>query len=170
MTGIFPDKLKIAIVRPIYKGKDSDPHLFGNYRPISLLPTISKLLEKVVHKQLYDYMTKNSLFKNNQYGFRANHSTEYATMEFVDRAMYEIDNGKIPFTVLLDLSKAFDTLDHQILLNKLKHYGIQGIYLKWFSSYLSNRVQFVSYKGKLSDPQNLTTGVHKGLFWDHFYS
>ena len=162
MTGIFPDKLKIAIVRPIYKGKDSDPHLFGNYRPISLLSTISKLLEKVVHKQLYDYMTKNSLFKNNQYGFRANHSTEYATMEFVDRAMYEIDNGKIPFSVLLDLSKAFDTLDHQILLNKLKHYGIQGIYLKWFSSYLSNRVQFVSYKGKLSDPQNLTTGVPQG--------
>jgi len=162
MTGIFPDKLKIAIVRPIYKGKDSDPHLFGNYRPISLLVTISKIFEKVVHKQLYDYMTKHNLFKNNQYGFRANHSTEYATIEFVDRAMYEIDKGNIPFSVLLDLSKAFDTLDHQILLKKLNHYGIQGIHLKWFASYLSDRVQYVSYKDKLSDPRKLTTGVPQG--------
>ena len=110
MTGFFPDKLKIAIVKPIYKVKDSDPHLFGNYRPISLLPALSKIFEKVVHKQLYDYMTQHDLFKNNQYGFRANHSTEYATIEFVDRAMHELDNGNIPFSVFLDLSKAFDTL------------------------------------------------------------
>jgi exonuclease III/predicted metal-binding protein len=162
MTGIFPDKLKIAIVRPIYKGKDSDPHLFGNYRPISLLSTISKIFEKVVHKQLYDYMTNHDLFKNNQYGFRANHSTEYATIEFVDRAMHEIDKGHIPFSVLLDLSKAFDTLDHEILLKKLSHYGIQGIYLKWFTSYLSDRTQFTSFKNKLSDPKKLTTGVPQG--------
>ena len=162
MTGIFPDKLKIAIVKPIYKGKDSDPHLFGNYRPISLLPALSKIFEKVVHKQLYDYMTKHNLFKNNQYGFRANHSTEYATIEFVDRAMHELDNGNIPFSVFLDLSKAFDTLDHNILLKKLSHYGIQGIYLKWFTSYLSDRIQYTSFKNQSSDPKKLTTGVPQG--------
>ena len=162
MTGIYPDQLKIAIVTPIYKGKDSDPHDFGNYRPISLLPTISKIFEKVAHKQLYDYMTKHNLFNNSQYGFRANHSTEYATTEFVDRAMQEIDQGKIPISILLDLSKAFDTLDHQILLKKLHYYGIQGIYLKWFTSYLNDRVQNVLYKNKLSEPQKLTTGVPQG--------
>ena len=162
MTGIFPDKLKVAIVSPIYKGKDSDPHEFCNYRPISLLPTISKVFEKVVHKQLYEYMNKNKLLNNSQYGFRPNHATEYAAMEFVDKTMSDIDKGKIPISIFLDLSKAFDTLDHTILLNKLYHYGIQGIYLKWFSSYLSNRIQHVTYNRKKSHSQNITTGVPQG--------
>ena len=162
MTGIFPDKLKIAIVSPIYKGKETDPHEFINYRPISILPTISKLFEKVVHKQLYKYLNSNNLLNNSQYGFRPNHSTEYAAMEFVDHTMHDIDQGNIPLSVFLDLSKAFDTLDHNILLKKLHHYGIRGIYLDWFSSYLSNRIQYVAYNHKMSQPQKLTTGVPQG--------
>ena len=161
-TGIFPDKLKTAIVSPIYKGKNTDPHVFGNYRPISLLQTISKIIEKIVHKQLYDYMSQQRLFNNSQYGFRKNHSTEYATMEFIDMAMHEIDKGLMPFSIFIDLSKAFDTLDHQILLNKLKHYGIQGVQLNWFKSYLTERTQFVTYNGVVSDPMKITTGVPQG--------
>ncbi len=162
ITGIFPDKLKTAIVSPIFKGKNTDPHEFGNYRPISLLQTISKVIEKVVHKQLYDYMTQHNLFANSQYGFRKNHSTEYAAMEFVDKAMHEIDKGMIPFSIFIDLSKAFDTLDHQILLDKLAHYGIRGPQLDWFRSYLTERTQYVTYNNVLSDPMKLTTGVPQG--------
>ena len=162
MTGIFPDKLKMAVVTPIYKGKDSDPHEFGNYRPISLLPTLSKIFEKVVHLQLYDYINSNNLLNKSQYGFRPNHATEYAAMEFVDQTMQELDKGNIPLSIFLDLSKAFDTLDHKILLKKLHFYGIRGIYLEWFSSYLSNRTQYVAYNHKLSHPLQLTTGVPQG--------
>ena len=162
MTGIYPDKLKIAIVSPIYKGKESDPYEFSNYRPISLLPTLSKIFEKVVHKQLYAYLNTNNLLNNSQYGFRPNHATEYATMEFVDRATHDIDTGNIPISIFLDLSKAFDTLDHKILLKKLHYYGIRGVYLEWFSSYLRDRVQYVKYNHKLSHPNKLTTGVPQG--------
>ena len=162
MTGIFPDNLKIAIVSPIYKGKESDPHEFCNYRPISLLPTISKVFEKVVHKQLYEYLNQNNLLNSSQYGFRPNHATEYAAIELVDKAMSDIDKGKIPLSIFLDLSKAFDTLDHTILLKKLYHYGIRGVYLKWFSSYLSDRIQHVTYNRKMSHSHKITTGVPQG--------
>ena len=162
VTGIFPDQLKIAIITPIYKGKNTDPHWFSNYRPISLLPTISKIVEKVIHKQLYRYMNNNKLFKNSQYGFRENHSTEYAAMEFVDNTLQKMDKGLIPFSIFIDLSKAFDTLDHQILLNKLHHYGIRDNCLNWFKSYLTNRTQYTVFKGSKSIPKTIETGVPQG--------
>ena len=108
-TGIFPNRLKIAKVIPLFK--KSDPHIFDNYRPISLLSSISKTFEKVVFNQVYAYFTNNS-----QYGFRKLHSTEYASLEMVDRISQYLDNGKLPITVYLDLSKAFDTINHEILL------------------------------------------------------
>ena len=162
VTGIFPEQLKIAIVTPIYKGKSSDPQAFGNYRPISLLPTLSKIIEKVVHKQLYDYMTKNNLFNNSQYGFRTNHSTEYAAMDFVDKAAKCLDDGEIPFSIFIDLSKAFDTLDHNILLKKLHFYGIRDTQLSWFKSYLTGRTQSVKYNDAVSSKLELITGVPQG--------
>ncbi|MCP4990727.1 MAG: reverse transcriptase family protein, partial [Colwellia sp.] len=162
ITGIFPKKLKIAIVIPIYKGKNADPNNFGNYRPISLLPTLSKIIEKVVHKQLYEYMDTNNLFNNSQYGFRKNHATEYAAMEFVDKVAETLNNKCTPFAIFIDLSKAFDTLDHQILLQKLNYYGIQGAQLSWFESYLSGRNQSVKYREAVSTSQLLTTGVPQG--------
>ena len=109
VNAIFPTNWKIALVTPIYKEKNSDPHEFHNYRPISLLPAMSKILEKVVHEQLYEYMTDNKLFNNSQYGFRTNHSTEYAAIEFIDRTLNDMEKGLIPFSIFLDLSKAFDT-------------------------------------------------------------
>ena len=162
ITGIFPNSLKTAIVTPIYKGKNTDAHVFGNYRPISLLPTISKIIEKVVHSQLYKYMVDNSLFTSSQYGFRKNHSTEFATMEFVDQTMNAIDKQQIPVAILIDFSKAFDTLDHNILLGKLNYYGIQGVALSWFKNYLTGRTQYVNYNGIKSEEIKLTTGVPQG--------
>ena len=160
LTGIFPDKLKIAQVMPLYK-KDN-PHIFDNYRPISLLPVVSKIFEKIVYIQLYDYMVKNQLLYKSQYGFRQEHSTELATLEFTDRVMHHLDNKKIPITIFLDLSKAFDTLDHSILLDKLHFYGIKNTPLNWFKSYLSKRCQYVDFNGTESSKLPLTTGVPQG--------
>ena len=162
ITGIFPKNLKHALVSPIYKGKNSDPQEFVNYRPISLLPTLSKVIEKVVQAQLHKYMSENNLFTNSQYGFRSNHSTEHAAIEFVDRVAQKLDEGEIPFSIFIDLSKAFDTLDHNILLQKLQHYGIRGIALNWFKSYLTERTQSVKFNGEISAPVTLKTGVPQG--------
>ena len=162
MTGIFPDKLKVAIVTPIYKGKNTDQHEFGNYRPISVLPAMSKIFEKVVHSQIYEYMNKKKFLNRSQYGFRAKHSTEYATIEFVEKAAKSLDNSHIPFSVFIDLSKAFDTLDHAILFKKLQYYGIHGTELEWFKNYLTDRTQYVTYNKTLSSAQYLTTGVPQG--------
>ena len=162
VTGIFPKQLKKAVVIPIYKGKNSDPNDFGNYRPISLLPTLSKIIEKIVQKQLYEYMDSNNLFSNSQYGFRKNHATEYAAMEFVDKIGETMNNKQTPFAIFIDLSKAFDTLDHHILLQKLTYYGIQGTQLAWFESYLTGRTQCVKYNKSFSSELPLNTGVPQG--------
>ena len=159
-TGIFPDRLKIAKVIPLYK-KD-DPRIIDNYRPISLLPVLSKVFERAAFNQLYDYMQRNKLLYAYQYGFRKLHSTELASVELVDRIRHDIDNGKIPLSVFLDLSKAFDTLDHSILLQKLKFYGVSGTSLQWFTSYLINRRQLVDIDGTYSTVTNITTGVPQG--------
>ena len=160
-TGIFPDSLKLAIVKPLFKNKDSEND-FGNYRPISLLTTISKIFERVIFNQLYEYMTLNNLFINSQYGFRKKHSTELAALELVDRVAKDMDKNKVPLSIFIDLSKAFDTLDHEILLQKLKHYGVEGIALGWFKSYLTNRKQKVNYDGMMSITLDLKTGVPQG--------
>lgn len=159
-TGIFPDDLKIAKVLPIYK-KD-DETLFDNYRPISILPAISKLFERVVYNQLYDYFIQNKLLYYSQHGFRKLHSTETATLEFIDKILQHLDSGKLPIAIFIDLSKAFDTIDHRILLYKLQYYGITGSALLWFKSYLSNRSQFVQFKDTSSSKLYLTTGVPQG--------
>ena len=140
-TGIFPDRLKIAKVVPLIK--KGDQHILDNYRPISLLPVVSKVFEKVVFNQLYQYVTDNNLIFTSQYGFRKLHSTELASLELVDRVFQHLDKGKLPLSIFLDLSKVFDTLDHHILLNKLKFYGLSSTHLKWFDSYLHGRKQYV---------------------------
>ena len=160
MNGVFPQKLKIAKVIPIFK-KD-DIHLLNNYRPISLLPAISKVFEKVVHNQLMNYFLENNLFYDHQYGFREGFSTELALTEFVDRISAILDNRQIPFAIFMDLSKAFDTLDHSILLTKLRHYGILNNELNWFSSYLTNRSQYVEINGITSELCTIQTGVPQG--------
>ena len=107
-------------------------------------------------------MTKNELFNTSQYGFRKKHSTEFATIELVDKIAKEIDKKEIPFSIFIDLSKAFDTLDHEILLKKLRYYGIEGTQLKWFKSYLTGRRQSVKFNDTISSQLEIKTGVPQG--------
>jgi hypothetical protein len=158
--GIFPDALKLAKVIPLFK-KD-DPSYFNNYRPISLLLSVSKIYEKIVHKQLLSYFTNNKLLYAHQYGFRPLHSTEAASLELIDRIFSLLDEDKIPFAIFMDLSKAFDTLNHNILLYKLSYYGIKNISYSWFQSYLSDRKQYVNYNNTKSSISTLSLGVPQG--------
>ena len=131
-NGVFPDKLKIAKVVPIHKSDDDT--MFNNYRPISILPTLSKIFEKVIFNQVHEHFHVNNLYFSNQYGFRKKHSTELAVLEVIDRITYQLDQGITPINIYLDLSKAFDTLDHDILLTKLQYYGVNGSALALFRS------------------------------------
>ena len=136
--------------------------LFSNYRPISLLSSISKIYEYVIFHQLLNYIDTNKLFYNDQYGFRPRHSTELAAVRFVTDLIKDMDNYKIPTTVLIDLSKAFDTLNHDILLSKLGYYGVSGVELRLLSNYLSDRVQYVEYLGAISQTRSIGVGVPQG--------
>ena len=160
LTGIYPDKLKIAKAIPLLK-KD-DTLLMDNYRPISLLSSISKLFEKVVSNQVSEYFMKNNLFHDGKYGFRDSHSTELANIELADRIISALDEKQLPVTIYMDLSKAFDTLDHDTLLKKLNYYGISDTTLEWFRSYLSHRSQYVELNGVSSAWKTITTGVPQG--------
>ena len=159
-NGIFPDKLKIAKVVPIFKSGDCA--LTNNYRPISLLPVISKVIEKIIYTQLSLYFESNKLFSDSQYGFRPNRSTEQATLELTDRIISAMDNNDVPIGILLDLSKAFDTIDHAILLSKLEHYGVDGIPLQLVKNYLTNRKQYVKLNEVNSNLLPINTGVPQG--------
>ena len=159
-SGNFPNSLKIARVTPIYKeGSKTDTN---NYRPISVLPTMSKIFEKVVHKQLYTYLEINSLLDQNQFGFREKRSTTHAILNFLQYLYKNIDSNKIIISIFLDFRKAFDSVDHNILLSKLKAYGIRGHALDWFQSYLSNRMQYVCLNDVNSDLKPIKYGVPQG--------
>ena len=121
-TGIFPDAFKVSKVTPIFKKGDCS--LMSNYRPISLLPTISKIFERVIHDQMYEYFNEFNLLAEQQYGVRKKHSTEYAAIKLIDHVSKQMENGKTPGNLYIDLSKAFDTLAFDILLFKLKYYGV----------------------------------------------
>ena len=136
--------------------------MFENYRPISILPAISKVLEKTIVNQLHDYFQDNKLYFKNQYGFRRNHSPEYAALELIDRGILDVDKSEISFSIFIDLSKAFDTLDHTILMNKLQYFGIKDTALDLCQSYLSNRRQYVQIGNNISATTAITTGVPLG--------
>ena len=133
--GVFPDRMKAADVTPLFKSKDWTNKT--NYRPISLLLTISKILKKIMYKRTYSFMHHNCSIYHSQYGFRRNHSCELAACELLGEIIKGQENKKHTLVVYLDLSKAFDTLDHGILLKKLCRYGIRGPALNWFNSYLT---------------------------------
>ena len=120
------------------------------------------MFERVVFNQLYQYLDFNNLLFDSQYGLRKQHSTELAALELIDRIHKSMDNGQIPVSIFLDLSKAFDTLNHTILLSKLKHYGIKNKAFQWFNSYLSNRHQYVEFEGARSETLGLEMGVPQG--------
>ena len=152
--------MKIAKVTPIYK-KD-DKKFIKNYRPISVLPVISKVFETVICDQLCEYFSSKNLLCSQQYGFRKNSSTELAALEVIDRLLTQLDDQLIPINFYLDLSKAFDSLNHNILLNKLSYYGVTHMANTLLRSYLSNRKQYVMVGDVRSSTQPITSGVPQG--------
>ena len=158
--GVFPAELKIARVIPLYKGVNNQ--LIHNYRPISVLPFFSKIFEKIVSKYVLRFLDDNNILYEYQFGFGKHHSTSHAIITLVERVTKALDTGKYIVGVFLDLKKAFDTVDHCILLNKLEKYGIRGNILNWFKSYLSFREQFVEYNDCHSDKKQITHGVPQG--------
>ena len=160
IQGCVPDKLKVAKVTPIFKSGNKEE--LSNYRPISILPICSKILEKIVHKQLYKYVTDNDLMYDGQSGFRKQHSTSTALVKTIDEWNMEIDKGKYVGAIFVDLSKAFDMVNHRLLINKLNSLGITGIENNWFNSYLKNRTQCVSINGTVSTNNIIMSGVPQG--------
>ena len=160
-TGIYIEKLKISKIIPIYKEK-GDELLSQNYRPISLLSNINKIFEKIMHKRLYSFMEKQGAIFEKQFGFRKHHSTSHALLDLTEDIRQAIDSNKFSCGVFIDLQKAFDTVDHTILLKKLDHYGIRGVANAWFNSYLTNRKQYVSISGFDSDLKTAEFGVPQG--------
>ena len=160
-TGVFPISLKIAKITPIFKSEDVTD--MSNYRPISVLPCFSKILEKIMYNRLYNHLYENNILYNEQFGFQKNTSTDHAILELVDELRQSFNENKFTVVVFIDLSKAFDTIDHEILLHKLKHYGVNGNILKWFSNYLSNRKQYIQYdKINKTNCLNTKCGVPQG--------
>ena len=159
-TGVFPECWKIASVVPIHKAGRKD--VFGNYRPISLLSSFSKILEKVMNKRLMLFLENNALLSSKQFGFRRGRSTEDAVSLLVDRVVSYLDKGLPCIGVFLDLAKAFDTVSLPILLRKLELFGIRGKALEWFSSYLCRRRQCVRVGSLVSDMENINFGVPQG--------
>ena len=160
--GVVPDCLKSARVTPIYKSGSNCPRTLLNYRPISILPSLSKLYEKLVHSRLLNYLDRFNLLYPRQYGFRPQHSTMDALQDLSIQLYDNADKNTYTIGVFLDLSKAFDTVNHKILLHKLHHYGIRGNAHKWFTSYLTNRKQCVEINSTKSDWLPISCGVPQG--------
>ena len=160
-TGIVPDAMKLAKVVPIFKKSGSDA-IMKNYRPVSLLPVLSKILERIVYNRLFNYLMKHKIISAAQYGFQPNRGTEHAILELQDRVINIMNNKECCVGVFMDLSKAFDTLDHKILLNKLDNYGIRGVAHDWFRNYLSERKQYVHINGVSSEHLPISCGVPQG--------
>lgn len=158
--GIVPEKFKIANVIPAHK-KGSELCV-NNYRPISLLSVFNKLLEKMMFSRLMSFINHNNILFHKQFGFRKHHSTLQAVLSIADKIQTSIDSSNFSCGIFLDLSKAFDTVNHKILLDKLSFYGIRGNALEWFKSYLSNRKQFVSIGNVNSDMMSIPMGVPQG--------
>ncbi len=159
-SGKFPNKMEIAKIIPLYK--DGDRHYFTNYRPVSILPQFSKVLEKLFTKRLDIFIETHNLLVDSQYGFRTNRSTSLALMELIEEITNGIEKNKHIVGIFIDLKKAFDTINHNILLQKLERYGIRGVGLDWVSSYLRNRQQFVEIGQHKSGYMNITCGVPQG--------
>ena len=156
-NGTFPDELKIARVTPLFKnGSDSD---LGNYRPISVLPCFSKILEKIMYNRLYKHLSDNNVLYKKQFGFQEKHSTEHAILHLVDQINCSFEKNLFTLGIFIDLSKAFDIVDHKILITKLENYGVKGTNLQWFKSYLENRKQFIAYENFSTSYMNISCGM-----------
>ena len=163
ITGKFPDNLKHACIRPVLKNNKLDKNKLNSYRPVSNLPLLSIVIETAILDQLNSHMTKDNLLDPNQSAYRQGHSTETLLMHVSDIALRNLDNGKCTALLMLDLSAAFDTLDHPILLHTLyHHFGVCSTALKWFQSFLSNRTQCVKIAESMSETRTLSYGAPQG--------
>jgi len=144
-------------VIPVHK--KAEKHLVSNYRPISLLSVFDKILEKLMYFCLYNYLTANNILSAHQFGFRKNHSTSLALINVIDEIYKHLDNHQKIIGIYLDLQKAFDTIDHEILLCKLYRYGVRGSVYEWFKSYLSDRHQFAYVNCTCSELGDVKCGV-----------
>ena len=158
--GQFPDQLKLGKISPIFKKGNEE--LMENYRPVSTLPILSKIFEKIIYTRLYNYFVSQGILYDKQFGFRKNHSTTHALNYSVSQIQEGIKNNEHVLGIFIDLSKAFDTIDHSILLKKLEHYGIRGHTLSLLDSYLKNRTQIVSVLNETSEPLSVVYGVPQG--------
>ena len=159
-NGIFPEKLKIARVTPIFKSGEEE--LVNNYRPISVLPCFSKILERIMYNRLYSFLLDNNILYDKQFGFQKEHSTEHAILQLTNQILQSFEQNKLTIGIFIDLSKAFDTVNHNILLRKLSFYGIRNSNLKWFHSYLSNRKQYISTDQGNTEMETIICGVPQG--------
>ena len=160
-TGIFPEGGKIARVIPVYKKKGSK-NLFGNYRPISLLPVFSKTIERLIYNKLFEFLVRYSILFETQYGFRSGRNTNHATLDFIQSIEEAFESNQYAISIFCNLSKAFDTLNNEILLQKHEHYGIRGNANEWFRSYLKDRKQFLELNNRKSSCLPIDTGVSQG--------
>jgi hypothetical protein len=159
-SGCVPSQFKFAKVIPVFKS--GDRRLMDNYRPISLLNVFSKVLEKIVHTRLSNFLEQNNLISDSQYGFRKNHSTIHPLVKFLNFITSAFNDKEHCLAIFCDMRKAFDTVDHGILLTKLHNLGIQGTELKWFENYLKGRKQFVFLNGTSSNLREILLGVPQG--------
>ena len=159
-SGKFIDAFKVAKVIPVFK--KGSTYGVNNYRPISLLSVLSKILEKIVYKRLVSFLIRQNFFHKNQFGFRKKYLTSHATTLLVENITAAFEKKQCMVKVFLDLSKAFDTIDHKILLQKLMHYGVRGLPLEWLSSYLNDRKQQVLCNNQLSGTLKINCGVPQG--------
>ena len=158
--GIFPDRLKIAKVTAIFKSGAKDN--VSNYCPISILPVFSKVLERIMYNRVYNHLHCKGLLYEKQFGFQRNNSTEHAILQLTRDITSSFEKGENTLGVFIDLSKAFDTVDHQILLKKLQYYGIDGTALEWFKSYPNNRKQYTSNQEISKSSLDIICGVPPG--------
>jgi len=159
-TGIFPNALKIATVVPILKRGERDN--VANYRPISVLPFFAKIFEKLMYERLSNFLDKTNVIYPSQHGFQAGRSPSMPLLSIQDKISEAIENNEYSLGVFFDLAKAFDTVNHNILLKKLNNYGIRGVQLEWFASYLANRSQMVYCNGAYSIMRTVRFGVPQG--------
>jgi hypothetical protein len=165
--GIFPSELKTAKVIPLYKCNDAS--MISNYRPVSILSIFSKLLERIMYNRIIDFINTNDILYDLQFGFRSGHSTNLALIYLVDRLYSEINSGNFVLGVFLDLRKAFDTVNHAILLGKQYSYGIRGLAYEWIKSYLFQRKQFVYFNEERSKDDYIHCGVLQGSILGTLY-
>ena len=159
-TKTYPVDLNIAKTTPIFKTGDKED--LNNYRPISIIPTVARIFERLIYNQIYSYLSVNNLLSTKQYGFRTLHSTALALSESTNHWLLNMGNGKMNSVIFLDIKKAFDTVNHDILLDKMSFYGIKGGELDFFKSYLSNRDQCCNVNGSMSGFKQITCGVPQG--------